>query len=190
MTAGHIYTVAGDGQRGTSGYGGPAQNATVPDPSSVSTDSAGDLIIAQPGYGEISVVAARTGTFYGLAMTAGDIYKVAGDGNYGFSGDGGPATSAALNFPEGVTVDAAGNVVIADTDNNRVRVVAAAAGTFYGQAMTVGDIYTVAGDGVLGYSGDGGPATHADIAEPGSVAASPAGDLLIGTPEWVRMVTG
>ena len=111
-------------------------------------------------------MAASTGTFYGQAMTAGDIYTVAGNGTPGFSGDGGPATKAELNSPRGVAADAAGNLVIADTSNHRIRVVAASTGTFYGQAMTAGDIYTVAGNGTTGFSGDGGPATNAELNAP------------------------
>jgi DNA-binding beta-propeller fold protein YncE len=124
------------------------------------------------------VVAARTGTFYGKAMTAGHIYTVAGDGTAGFSGDGGPATSAELNFPAGTAVDAAGNLLIADAFNGRLRVVAARTGTFYGKAMTAGHIYTVAGDGTAGFSGDGGPATSAELG-PFGVAVDAAGNLLI-----------
>ena len=71
---------------------------------------------------------------------------MAGNGTAGYSGDGGPATSAELNSPSGVAVDASGDLLIADTGNERVRVVAATTGTFYGQAMTAGDIYTIAGD--------------------------------------------
>ncbi len=113
------------------------------------------------------VVAASTGTFYGQAMTAGDIYTVAGNGISAFSGDGGLATGAELNGPRRVTVDGAGNLVITDRGNNRVRVVAAGTGTFYGQAMTAGDIYTVAGTGAYGFSGDGGPATSGRAGQPG-----------------------
>ena len=80
-------------------------------------------------------------------MTLAHIYTVAGNGTAGFAGDGGPAASAELNGPRAVTVDARGNLVIADTGNNRIRVVAATSGTFYGQAMTAGHIYTVAGNG-------------------------------------------
>jgi hypothetical protein len=111
-------------------------------------------------------------------MTAGDIYTVAGDGTLGFSGDGGPATVAELDLPSGVTVDTSGNVLIADTYNNRIRVVAASTGTFYGQAMTAGDIYTIAGNGTYGFSGDGGPATTAELGTPEAVAAD-AGNVLI-----------
>jgi hypothetical protein len=125
-------------------------------------------------------------------MTAGDIYTLAGDGDPGFSGDGGPATSATLTSPANVAVDGAGNVVIADSGNNRVRVVAAASGTFYGQAMTAGDIYTLAGDGDPGFSGDGGPATTAELNGPEGVAADGAGGVLIAdTGSWrVREVAG
>jgi DNA-binding beta-propeller fold protein YncE len=125
------------------------------------------------------VVAASTGSFYGQAMTAGDIYTVAGNGTQGFSGDGGPATSAELNHPFGVAADEAGNLVFTDLQNQRVRVVAASTGSFYGQAMTAGDIYTVAGNGRLGFSGDGGPATSAELLDPYGVAVDGAGNLLI-----------
>ena len=219
---------------GFSGDGGPATSAELNDPAGVAVDGAGNLVIADTGNERVRVVAASTGTFYGRAMTAGDIYTVAGDGTVGFSGDGGPATSAELDVPAGVAVDGAGNLVIADTGNqpgaggggqhrhvlragddrrghlhrgrrrhggvlrrwrpghqrrarrpggvavdgagnlviadtgnSRVRVVAASTGTFYGQAMTAGDIYTVAGDGTRGFSGDGGPATSAELDDAG-----------------------
>jgi len=96
-------------------------------------------------------------------MTVGDIYTVAGNGAAGFSGDGGRATSAEISIPRGVAADGAGNLLIADSGNFRIRVVAATTGTFYGQAMTAGDIYTVAGNGAAGFSGDGGRATSADL---------------------------
>ena len=178
MTAGDIYTVAGGGTGGL-GDGGPATSAELNLPQGVAVDAAGNLLIADQGNERIRVVAASTGTFYGQPMTAGDIYTVAGTGTGGFSGDGGPATSAELNFPTGVAVDAAGNLLIADADNNRVRVVAASTGTFYGQAMTAGDIYTVAGDGTAGFSGDGGPATSAELNFPQNVAVDAAGNLII-----------
>jgi hypothetical protein len=180
MTAGDIYTVAGDGTGGYSGDGGPATSAELQQPRGVAVDGAGNLVIADYGNYRVRVVAASTGTFYGQSMTAGDIYTVAGDGNpYGFSGDGGPATSAELSFPQAVAVDGAGNLLIADTVNDRVRVVAAATGTLFGQSMTAGDIYTVAGDGTGGYSGDGGPATSTELDAPRGVAVDGAGNLVI-----------
>ena len=145
MTARRIYTVAGGGPGGL-GDGGPATSAGLYFPAGVAVDGAGNLVIADTEDQRVRVVAAHAGTFYGQAMTTGDIYTVAGTGTFGFSGDGGPATSADLAYPEGVAVDGAGNLLIADLSNNRIRVVAASTGTFYGQAMTGGDIYTVAGD--------------------------------------------
>ena len=125
-------------------------------------------------------------------MTAGDIYTIAGTGTGGLSGDGGPATAAELLQPQAVAVDGIGNVLIADNGNNRVRVVAASTGTFYGQAMTAGDIYTVAGNGAMGLSGDGGPAAAAALASPVSIAVDGGGNLLIADAanNRVREVTG
>jgi secreted PhoX family phosphatase len=185
MTAGDIYTVAGDGDQRSSGDGGPATAAGLT-PGAIAIDGAGNLVIADSypnidiSNNRIRVVAAQTGTFYGQAMTAGDIYTVAGTGDAGYSGDGGPATAAELDNPDGVAVDQAGNLVIGDTYNNVVRVVAARTGTFYGQAMTAGDIYTVAGDGTDGYAGDGGPAVQAELSSPQGVAVDRSGDLVIG----------
>ena len=189
MTAGDIYTVAGDAGYGFSGDGGPATSASFAIAYGVAIDHSGNLVIADSGDGRIRVVAGSTGTFYGQAMTAGHIYTVAGNGTVGYSGDGGPATSAALTRPEAVTVDTAGNLLIGDTDNQRIRVVAAVTGTFYGQAMTAGDIYTVAGGGTGGL-GDGGPATCAALTHPQGVAVDAAGNLLIADDyaNRVRMV--
>ncbi len=145
----------------------------------VAVDGAGNLVIADTGNNRVRVAAASTGTFYGQAMTKGRHLHVAGTGRAGFSGDGGPATSAELHSPYGVTLDGAGNLVFTDTGNNRVRVVAASTGTFYGQAMTAGDIYTIAGDGTGGFSGDGGPATSAELNAPVAVAVDGAGNLVI-----------
>jgi NHL repeat-containing protein len=190
MTAGDIYTVAGNGSDGPGGDGGPAAAAALTDPGAVVADAAGNLVIADTEDSQVRVVAAASGRFYGQAMTAGDIYTVAGDGRFGFSGDGGPAVSARLTEVTGVVADAAGNLVIADSDSNRVRVVAAASGRFYGQAMTAGDIYTVAGSGAGGFSGDGGPAAGAGLRLPVSVAVDAAGNLLITSGSRVRAVAG
>ena len=190
MTAGDIYSIAGDGTAGFAGDGGPATAAEVSFPTGLAVDGSGNLLIADYGNTRVRVVAAASGTFYGQAMTAGDIYTVAGDGSAGFAGDGGAATSAELAFPNGVAVDAHGNLLIADYGNNRIRAVAASSGTFYGRAMTAGDIYTVAGDGGRGFSGDGGPATKAELNMPLGVAVDNGGNLLIadGVNQRVRVV--
>src|SRR5580658_3835314 len=106
-------------------------------------------------------------------MTAGHLYNVAGTGTAGYSGDGGPATAAEISYPNGIGVDNADNlIIIPDTGNDRIRVVPDTSGTFYGIAMTAGDIYTVAGNGTQGCAGDGGPATAAELGGP--VVAVPA----------------
>ena len=191
MTAGDIYTVAGDGSQGFLGDGGPATSAELSTPAQLSVDHAGNIVIADTANQRIRVVAASTGTFYGQAMTAGDIYTVAGGGTGGL-GDGGPATGAEISFPAGMALDGAGNLLIADGSFERIRVVPVTTGTFYGQAMTADHIYTVAGDGNAGFSGDGGPATSAEVDRPGGVAPDGAGGLLIADTGSgrVRVVAG
>jgi hypothetical protein len=193
MTAGDIYVVAGNGVPGNSGNGGPATAAELLGPEGLALDSAGNLVIADTANEEIRVVAETTGTFYGQAMTAGDIYTVAGGGSGG-TASGIPATSATLGHPAGLAIDAAGNLAFGDDAKGSawIRVVAAAAGTFYGQAMTAGRIYTVAGTGADGFSGDGGPASAAELSGPFDVAVNGAGDLLIAdfSNGRVRQVAG
>ena len=188
MAAGHIYTIAGGGAG--LGDGGPAIKARVA-PGAVATDPAGNVVIA--GRGRIRVVAVKAGTFYGQQMTAGDIYTVAGNGGeFGFSGNGGPALDAEFGSTGDVAVDASGNIAMADGYDQVVWVVAAATGTFYGQAMTAGDIYVVAGNGTsLGTDGlgDGGPATQARLGGPAGVAITPSGDLLVVDSNRIRSIS-
>jgi hypothetical protein len=115
-------------------------------------------------------------------MEAGDVYALAGGGVRGFAGDGGPAGAADLSFPAGVTVDPTGNVIFADSANSLIRVVAAATGTFYGQSMTAGDIYTIAGGGTTSCpAGVGAPApgTSAALSVPLGVAFAGGNSLFI-----------
>jgi len=155
---GIITTVAGNGTAGYSGDGGPATSAQLNGPFGAAVDAAGNLYIDDEGNGRIRKVAA----------TSGIITTVAGNGTAGYSGDGGPATSAQLDRPSGAAVDAAGNLYIADEGNNRIRKVAAA-----------GIITTVAGNGAPGYSGDGGLATSAELSGPTGVAADSGGNVYI-----------
>ncbi len=119
------------------------------------------------------MVAAKHGTFYGQAMTAGHLYAVAGNGKFGYAPSGVPATTAKLGGVQDVTVDGAGNLVIADWGHNlqdlsrwaRVQVVAAKTGTFYGQAMTVGDHLHGGRIGPAARSANGHPASQAAIGE-------------------------
>ena len=180
MTAGDIYTVGGNGAQRSTGDGGPATSGGLYQPEGVAVDHSGNVVIADTGDYRIRVVAGSTGTFYGTAMTKGDIYTIAGNGTSGYyTGDGGPATSASLGNAVGVAVDGSGNVLIAEGSYNRIRLVAASTGTFYGQAMTAGDIYTIAGTGNDYYAGDGGPATSAGLFYPEGVAVDSSGNVLI-----------
>jgi trimeric autotransporter adhesin len=192
MTAGHVYTIAGTGKKGDYGNGVPALSANLNFPQGLAVDGAGNVVFADTDSNRIRVIAASTGTFYGKAMTAGDIYTITGNGKRGYSGDGGPAAEAMVNHPNDVAVDNAGNVLIADTTNSRIRVIAASTGTFYGQPMTAGDIYTIAGNGTGGYSGDGGPGTLAMLGSPYAVAADQSGNVLIGDTlnRRVRVLAG
>jgi subtilase family serine protease len=156
---GVITTVAGDGNTGFSGDGGPATSASFSAPSGVAVDSVGNLFIADDANQRVRRVDAATGV----------ITTVAGNGTQGFSGDGGPATGASLSSPENVAVDSEGNLFIADLANHRVRRVDAVTGV----------ITTVAGNGTAGFSGDGGPATSASLASPSGVAVDSNGDLFI-----------
>ena len=165
--AGVISTVAGTGEffGGFGGDGGPAIQADLDSPSGVAVDGAGNLFIADMGNHRIRKVDA-----------AGTITTIAGSGETGFfgggfsgdGGDGGPAIQADLDSPSGVAVDGAGNVFIADRDNHRIRKVDAA-----------GVISTVAGTGVFGFGGDGGPADLAQLRRPYDVALDGTGNLYI-----------
>ena len=140
---GLISTVAGSGASGYSGDGGAAMAATLANPNAVAVDAAGDIFIADTGNNVIREV----------LEASGKIITVAGTGTAGFSGDGGKATAATLSGPLGIAVDAAGDLFIADTGNNRIREV----------QVANGDISTVAGNGTAGASGDGGAATAAEL---------------------------
>jgi RHS repeat-associated protein len=178
-----IYRIAGTGTAGTGGDGGAALNAQLSSPYGVAADPQGDVFVADPNNNRVQEIAAYAHTQFGIVMTAGDVYTVAGSatGGYGYSGDGGPAASALLGGPDGVAVDGSGNLYIADAGNNRVQEVAAASGTQWGQSMTAGDMYTVAGSatGTLGHSGDGGPAASALLYQPQGVAVDGQGNLYI-----------
>jgi DNA-binding beta-propeller fold protein YncE len=109
---------------------------------------------------------------------AGVISTIAGTGTAGYNGEG-TATSAQLNYPFGIAVDAAGNVYIADQGNSRIRKVTVATGI----------ISTVAGNGSVGFAGDGGQATSATLSSALGVAVDPAGNLFIADKNRIRRVT-
>jgi sugar lactone lactonase YvrE len=147
---------------GSSGDGDPATSAQLSSPAGVAVDSAGNVFISDTGNSLIRKVNAATGI---ISTVAGGAPR----GNSGYAGDEGPATSAVLSSPQGITVDAAGNVFIADLGNNVIRKVEAA----------TGNISTVAGNGTSGYAGDEGPATSAMLQYPTGVAVDAAGNVFI-----------
>ena len=155
--SGNTTTYAGTGGRGSSGDGGPATVAQLNQPMWLSFDAAGDLLIADMGNNEIRSVS-----------PSGIITTVAGNGSAGYSGDGGAATSAQINQPQSVTGLAGGGFLLSDTNNNVVR-----------KVDPSGKITTVAGNGIAGYSGDGGPATAAQLNEPIQPIMDSAGNLII-----------
>lgn len=173
----------GAGTFAQEGDGGTAVDAGLSSPLGVASDSHGDVFIADQFNNQVYEVPAASGSQYGISMTAGHIYTLAGStaGTSGFSGDGGLATSSLLESPDGVAVDAAGNVYIGDGDNGRVQEIAATTHAQWGTAMTRNDVYTVAGSatGSAGSSGDGGPATAALLDFPGQLAIDSSGNLYI-----------
>jgi hypothetical protein len=157
--------VAGTGAAGSSGDGGPATAATMRAPLGVAAMPDGSFLIADPATSRIRRVSAT-----------GIITTVAGNGTFGSSGDGGPATTAQISAPNGVAAMPDGGFLIADTGNSQIRRVSA-----------TGIITTVAGTSTPGFSGDGGPATGAQLNLPQSVAATADGGFLIGDKENARV---
>ena len=183
--AGDIYTIAGSptAAHGSTGDGGPAEGTTpalLYGPGGIAIDSAGNLYIGDGGNNRVQEVAAVNHIQWGQSMTAGDMYTIAG-GTWGSAGDGGPAVDSDLDGPESLAVDPSGDVYFTDDLNNRVQEIAGNPGTQWGQSMTAGDIYTVAGSatGASGNAGDGGPAASALMSDTQSVSLDPEGDLYI-----------
>ncbi|MGD0056228.1 MAG: hypothetical protein ABSC34_12430, partial [Acidimicrobiales bacterium] len=179
VTANDIYSFAGTGTFSEATNSGPASGEDLSAPSSVRTDAAGDIVIADTGDNAVRFIPASSGTYFGQSMTAHDIYTIAGDGNAYFGGNGGAGPSAYLDAPGGVAFDASGDVAIADTTNNEVRFVPNTSGTYFGVSMTAGDIYDVAGNNTAGYSGNAGAATSAELRAPNNVAFDSSGDLIV-----------
>jgi sugar lactone lactonase YvrE len=157
VSAGIIITLAGKGVIGDSGDGKPAINAQLRNPVSVAVDGNGNLYFADQGNNRVQIV-----------NNAGIINTVAGNMTAGFAGDGGPATAAEINKPEGVCVDVYGNLYIADKANSRIRMV-----------NKSGVISTFAGMSTSGYSGDGGPAIVAELNTPVGLITDDTGNVYL-----------
>ncbi|MDX1979734.1 MAG: hypothetical protein SFV51_05665 [Bryobacteraceae bacterium] len=160
---GTITTFAGNGARVHGGDGGPATSASFNIGLRCASDSTGNIYVAEQGAHRIRRIS-----------TSGAITTIAGTGAQGFSGDGGPATAAALNNPTALTVDRNGDIYFSDQYNHRIR-----------RISTAGTITTVAGTGTPGFSGDGGPATSANLNFPGAMVTDSNGDLYFTDgPNW------
>jgi len=155
---GIITTVAGDGTQGFAGDNGPAIAASIDSPTGIATDASGNLYLADTHNHRIRRIGAT-----------GIITTVAGTGSEAFSGDHAAASAAALALPHGLTLDPAGNLYFADTQNHRIRRIDAVTGI----------ITTVAGDGTQTFAGDNAPATAASLDSPRAVAASPTSALTL-----------
>jgi sugar lactone lactonase YvrE len=154
-----ITTIAGNGESGFGGDGGLATAASLNAPNAVAVDAGGNIFITDSLNYRVRRVDAKTGT----------ISTMGGNGLARIPDENAPATASALNYPRGVVFDAAGNLFIADTGNSRIRKVDAASGV----------ITTVAGNNLFSFSGDGGPASAADLSAPDGVAMDAAGNLFI-----------
>lgn len=154
-----ITTIAGNGTVGYSGNGGAAVNALISHPNQLVFDQAGNLFIAEDYNHVIRKI-----------DVLGNISTVAGNGTLGFSGDGFAATSAQLDRPCGIAVDATGNLYIADADNDRIR-----------KVDNAGIISTIAGTGTNGFSGDGFAATSADIGFPSCIIVDAFGNVFFAS---------
>ncbi len=167
VSGGNISQFAGDGGGG-SGYtnGEAATSAYLDYPEGVAANSAPDVYIASLGYAQVLEV-----------NSSGAISAVAGNGTSGYSGDGGPATSAELDYAVGLALDSSGDLYIADGGNQVIRMVntSGVISTFAGSSTVSGGVTT----GVGGYSGDGGPATSAKLSYPYGVAVDSQGDVFI-----------
>src|SRR2546430_12506772 len=146
MATNNIFTVAGTGAQGFSGDNGPATSAEL-------NQLTGVAPMSDPsGFGTVFLISDGANHRVRLVSFDGTITSVAGNGTPGFAGDGGPATSAQLNGPEGLSVNADGSFLITDHFNHVIRLVS-----------SNGTITTVAGNGTADFSGDGGPATQAQL---------------------------
>jgi sugar lactone lactonase YvrE len=185
--------VAGTGVGGYNGDGQPATGSMLDEPTGVAVDAAGDLFIADTGNCRLRMMPVATSTHFGQAMVAGHLYTVAGTGVCGSSGRGGSADVAQLDSPVAVTVDAGGDLFVADRGDDEVLELPVSGGMHYGTSIGAGDLGVVVGTGGNGpYLVDGLPATSeaAELNDPEGVAVNATGTLFVadGSMHCIRAV--
>jgi hypothetical protein len=176
MTGGHIYTIGNDEYgNGREAYG-------------IATDGNNVYLVADDS---VFMIPTLSGTYFGITMLSGSPNIIAGNGLGGYSGDGGIATGAGMS-PQGIALDVDGNIYISDTVGV-VRMIPTTSGTLFGISMTANYIYTIAGSGTRGYSGDGGLATSAKLGQPGGLFVGGVGNSIYVTDlqnDVIRMIPG
>jgi DNA-binding beta-propeller fold protein YncE len=177
-------TVAGTGRPGFTGNGLPATDSDLNQPTAIAVDAAGDLFIADTANCVVRAVPAHDTTLFGEAMTAANLYTVAGVRACGTSGRGGPFAAAQLWDPIAVAIDpSATQLLVADRGDQSVLLATARGGTFWGTPVAAGDIaVVVGGTGSYGpYLADGLSANGgtAELNDPRGVAVGPSGALLV-----------
>ncbi len=167
-STGAISTLAGTGSNGYSGDGGPATSAQFYNPVAVALDTSGNVYVADSGNGAVRKIA------------NGIITTIAGNGILSYAGDGGPAQLAQFSAIQGIAVDPQGNIYVADTNNSAIRLFPLG-----------GNVSTIAGNGTQGYTGDGGPATVAELNNPAGIAVTSSGNVYFSDTgnNAVRMLT-
>ena len=168
LAAGVILTVVGTGSDGFGGDNGPATQAHISGPQGVAVDGVGNIFISDSNNSRIRRVDGQTNV----------ITTIAGNGTFGFSGDGGPAAAATISFPTGIAADQFGNVYFADNGNRRVRRI----------DVNTGIISTVAGNGILASLGDGGLAIQASLANPWAITVDQSENVYISDSSTIRRV--
>jgi hypothetical protein len=175
VRAGHVAVLAG----GRCGGGGTGATNSMGHPTDVAVDASGDVYVAEATAQRVQEIRRGEGGDGSRGGAAPVLVTVAGTGTAGFNGDGLTGTASELDEPSGVAVDSNGDVFVADTANCRVRVLAAHDGAILGRPVTAGHLTTVAGTGVCGSVGQGGPLTGAELWNPVAVALDPSGDLFV-----------
>jgi sugar lactone lactonase YvrE len=181
LTIGNVYAHSGNGAAGTTGDAGPATAATLPGSRGIGVDAGGNALLtsASATHPLRRVWIGAGSVTGGLPYAAGTIDRVAGQYMTLTMGDGALPGNAVLQNPAGLAMDSAGNIAFADPALHRVRYVPAAAGTFFGQAMTAGRVYTIAGDGYSRWNGETVAGRLASLHTPRTVAFDSGGNLYI-----------